>query len=115
MRLMIAGLSRETSSFSPVPTPRTYGETLSYGDAAIAHFPNAGTAAGGYLDMVDKAATEITVPVDALAAASGPLNFGIANSSIAELGTLLMALLCRPLQRLLDNHPPGPLRKQDLT
>jgi microcystin degradation protein MlrC len=75
MRLMIAGFSHETNSFSPVPTPLSRfcpdGETLPCGDAAIAHFRGTSTVVGGYLDVAAEAGAEIVVPVVALAPPSG--------------------------------------------
>jgi microcystin degradation protein MlrC len=71
MRLMIAGLSHETNTFSPVPTPLSRfcpdGKNLLRGKAAIAHFRNTGTVVGGYLDVATSAGAEIVVPVVAVA------------------------------------------------
>lgn len=75
MRLLLATMSHETNTFSPVPTklPRfcRNGETLLTGQAAIDFYRNTRTCMGGYLAVAAEAGAEITVPVCASAPPSG--------------------------------------------
>jgi microcystin degradation protein MlrC len=74
MRLLIAQLSHETNTFSPVPSPLARfcprGELLK-GDAAVRHYRGTGTCMGGYLDVAARANAEVVVPVAASAPPSG--------------------------------------------
>src|SRR5882762_1116771 len=78
MRLMIAGFSHETNTFSPVPTPlRRFcpdGRTLPSGEAAIDLLRNTGTGIGGFIDVAERAGAQFDVPVVAIARPSGPVD-----------------------------------------
>ncbi|MBN8892235.1 MAG: microcystin degradation protein MlrC [Rhodospirillales bacterium 70-18] len=75
MRLLLATMSHETNTFSPVPTKLARfcrdGTTLLQGEAAIAFFRNTGTCMGGYLEVAAAAGAEIVLPVAASAPPSG--------------------------------------------
>jgi microcystin degradation protein MlrC len=75
MRLLLATISHETNTFSPVPTPLARfcrdGTTLLSGQAAIDFYRGTGTCLGGYLAVAEGAGAEVVVPVAASAAPSG--------------------------------------------
>ena len=75
MRLLLATLSHETNTFSPVPTKlaRFYrdGTTLLKGPAAIDFYRDTSTTMGGYLEVAASIGAEIVVPVTASAPPSG--------------------------------------------
>jgi microcystin degradation protein MlrC len=75
MRLLLATMSHETNTFSPVPTRlerfRRSGDTLLAGQAAIDFFSNTGTCMGGFLEVAAAAGAQIVVPVCASAPPSG--------------------------------------------
>ena len=75
MRLLLATMSHETNTFSPVPTKLARfcrdGTTLLKGQAAIDFYRNTGTCMGGYLEVAAAAGADITVPVTAAAPPSG--------------------------------------------
>ena len=75
MRLLLATMSHETNTFSPVPTKLSRfcrdGTTLLKGQAAIDFYRNTGTCMGGYLDVAAAVGAAITVPVTAAAPPSG--------------------------------------------
>ncbi len=77
MRLLIAALSHETNTFSPVPTPFERfcpdGATLSAGPQAVAFYRGTGTCLGGFIAVADSVGAEIVLPVAARAAPSGPV------------------------------------------
>ncbi|MBK1659467.1 M81 family metallopeptidase [Paracraurococcus ruber] len=77
MRLLLAALSHETNTFSPVPTPRTRfcrdGKELLEGERAIAFFRGTGTCMGGFLKVAEEAGAEIVVSIVAHAPPSGPV------------------------------------------
>ena len=76
MKLVIALMSHETNTFSPVPTPwqrfvdRTGGH---FGDAAIAVYRGTNTGIGAYIALAESAGAEIVVPIAASAPPSGPV------------------------------------------
>jgi microcystin degradation protein MlrC len=78
MRLLLATMSHETNTFSPVPTRLDRfcrdGATLLAGQAAIDHYRGTGTCMGGYLAMAEAAGAEVIVPVCASAPPSGPVD-----------------------------------------
>ena len=78
MRLLLATLSHETNTFSPVPTKLERfcrdGTALLSGQTAIDFFRGTGTCMGGYLAVADEAGAEVVVPVCASAPPSGPVD-----------------------------------------
>jgi microcystin degradation protein MlrC len=78
MRLLLAALSHETNTFSPVPTRLERfcrdGTTLLSGQAAIDFYRGTGTCMGGYLAVADELHADIVVPVCASAPPSGPVD-----------------------------------------
>jgi len=77
MRLLIAKVSHETNTFSPVPTPVARfcpdGETLLTGQAAIEFHRGTSTCLGRYLAIADELGAEVVLPVAAAAPPSGPV------------------------------------------
>jgi microcystin degradation protein MlrC len=78
MRLLLATMSHETNTFSPVPT-RTErfcrdGATLLAGQAAVDFYRGTGTCMGGYLAVAQEIGAEVVVPVCASAPPSGPVD-----------------------------------------
>lgn len=75
MRLLLATMSHETNTFSPVPTKLARfcrdGTTLLKDQAAIDFYRGTGTCMGGYLAVAGKAGAEIVLPVAASAPPSG--------------------------------------------
>jgi microcystin degradation protein MlrC len=78
MRLLLATLSHETNTFSPVATKLERfcraGTTLLSGQAAIDFYRGTGTCMGGYLSTADEIDAEVVVPVCASAPPSGPVD-----------------------------------------
>lgn len=78
MRLLLATMSHETNTFSPVPTKLDRfcrnGTTLLIGQAAIDHYRGTGTCMGGYLAVAAEMGAEIVVPVCASAPPSGQVD-----------------------------------------
>lgn len=106
MRLMIAGLSHETNTFSPVPTPLSRfcpdGETLLRGEAAIAYFRGTGTVIGGYLDVATSTGAEIVVPVVAVA----PPSAAVERAAFETISDLIVSAVTNEIfdGLLLDLH-----------
>ena len=71
MRLLLATMSHETNTFSPVPTGLARfcrdGTTLLKGDAAAAFYRDTRTCMGGYLEIARAAGAEVTIAVTASA------------------------------------------------
>jgi microcystin degradation protein MlrC len=79
VRLLIAMMKHETNTFSPVPTLLTrfgHGPGPLYGKAAIDAFCGTGTGLGAYLDLAEREAAEIVLPIAAGASPSGPVEDG---------------------------------------
>jgi microcystin degradation protein MlrC len=80
MRLLLATMSHETNTFSPVPTPLARfcrdGTTLLKGQAAIDFYRGTGTCMGGFLAIAEGAGAEVVLPVAASAPPSGPVESG---------------------------------------
>ena len=80
MRLLLATMSHETNTFSPVPTKLARfcrdGVTLLKGQAAIEYYRNTGTCMGGFLNVAAEAGAEVVVPVCASAPPSGRVDAG---------------------------------------
>jgi len=78
MRLLIAKVSHETNTFSPVPTPVARfcpdGETLLTGQAAIEFYRGTTSCLGRYLAIADELGAEVVMPVAAAAPPSGPVD-----------------------------------------
>jgi microcystin degradation protein MlrC len=78
MRLLLATLSHETNTFSPVPTKLERfcrdGTALLSGQNAIDFYRGTGTCMGGYLAVADEIAADVVVPVCASAPPSGPVD-----------------------------------------
>ena len=78
MRLLLATMSHETNTFSPVPTKLERfardGKTLLQGQAAIDHYRGTGTCMGGYLAVAAELGAEVVVPVCASAPPSGAVD-----------------------------------------
>jgi microcystin degradation protein MlrC len=78
MRLLLATLSHETNTFSPVPTKLDRfcrnGTTLLGGQAAIDFYRGTGTCMGGYLAVAEELRAEVVVPLCASAPPSGPVD-----------------------------------------
>ncbi len=78
MRFLLAALSHETNTFSPVPTPLARfcrdGTELLAGERAIAFFKGTRTCMGGFLDVAAEAGAEVVVPVAAHAPPSGKVD-----------------------------------------
>ncbi len=78
MRLMLATLSHETNTFSPVPTALERfcrdGKSLLSGQDAVEFYRGTGTCMGGYLAVADEIGAEVVVPLCASAPPSGPVD-----------------------------------------
>jgi microcystin degradation protein MlrC len=78
VRLLIAKVSHETNTFSPVPTPTARfcpdGETLLTGQAAIDFYRGTTSCLGRYLDIAAELGADVTMPVAAAAPPSGPVD-----------------------------------------
>ena len=78
MRLLLATMSHETNTFSPVPSKLDRfcraGTTLLQGQEAIDFYRDTGTCMGGYLAVAAENNAEVVVPVCASAPPSGPVD-----------------------------------------
>jgi microcystin degradation protein MlrC len=78
LRILIAKVSHETNTFSPVPTPVARfcadGETLLTGQAAIDFYRGTTSCLGRYIAIAEELGAEITLPVAAAAPPSGPVD-----------------------------------------
>ena len=76
-RYVLAGLSHETNTFSPQPTPierfsrSLQGDDLLFGDDAVAKMTGTRTPIGGYLDLLANVDAKLIVPLVASAVPSG--------------------------------------------
>jgi microcystin degradation protein MlrC len=90
LRLLLATMSHETNTFSPVPTKLDRfcrdGTVLLAGQAAIDAYRNTGTCMGGYLAVAAEAGAEVVVPVAASAPPSGRVD-GAAYETFCRLIT----------------------------
>ena len=75
MKFVLALMSHETNTFSPVPTPwkRFAGGAGHSGQAAIQAYQGTNTALAAYLDLAREAGAEIELPLAAGASPSGPV------------------------------------------
>ncbi|MEJ6591689.1 MAG: M81 family metallopeptidase, partial [SAR86 cluster bacterium] len=79
MKLLIAMMSHETNTFSPVPTPLTRfgnGAAPPEGDEALFEISGRALAMGGMLAVAQAAGAEIVTPIAAGAPPSGPVDDG---------------------------------------
>ena len=78
MRLLLATMSHETNTFSPVPSKLDRfcrnGTTLLSGQIAIDYYRGTGTCMGGYLAVAEEIGAEVVVPLCASAPPSGPVD-----------------------------------------
>jgi microcystin degradation protein MlrC len=78
MRLLLATMSHETNTFSPVPTKLERfcrnGTTLLAGQSAVDFYRATGTCMGGYLAVADEIGANVAVPLCASAPPSGPVD-----------------------------------------
>jgi microcystin degradation protein MlrC len=78
MRLLLATLSHETNTFSPVATKLERfcrnGTTLLSGQTAVDFYRGTGTCMGGYLAVADELKANVVVPLCASAPPSGPVD-----------------------------------------
>jgi microcystin degradation protein MlrC len=78
MRLLIAKVSHETNTFSPVPTPVARfcpdGETLLTGQAAIDFYRGTTSCLGRYIAIAEELGADVELPVAAAAPPSGPVD-----------------------------------------
>jgi microcystin degradation protein MlrC len=76
MRLLIAMMKHETNTFSPVPTPLArfgHGPGPLYGEAAMRAYRGTGSGLGAYLDLAEREAAEVVLPIAAGAPPSRPV------------------------------------------
>jgi len=78
MKLVIAQMKHETNTFSPVPTPLARfargGGMPPEGEAAIAAYRGTGAAIAAFIELAERAGANISVPIAASAAPSGPVD-----------------------------------------
>jgi microcystin degradation protein MlrC len=78
MRVLIAKVSHETNTFSPVPTPVARfcpdGETLLTGQAAVDFYRGTTSCLGRYIAIAEELGADIVLPVAAAAPPSGPVD-----------------------------------------
>jgi len=77
MRIVVAMMSHETNTFSPVPTPIerfARGSSMpESGDAVYQSFKGTGSGLGAFFDLADEAGAEMVIPIAASAWPSGPV------------------------------------------
>ena len=77
MKIVIAQMTHETNTFSPVPTPiGRFAKSSALpleGEAAIQEMRGTGTAFGAFIELAEQAGATITVPVSGHAWPSGPV------------------------------------------
>jgi microcystin degradation protein MlrC len=77
MRVVIAMMSHETNTFSPVPTPLerfARGQPLPfYGQEVLEAFRGTGSCLAAYIELAEAAGAEMVLPIAAAAAPSGPV------------------------------------------
>ena len=103
MRVVVAMMSHETNTFSPVPTPlSSFGPKGPYrGRAAAEAYRGTNTPMAAFLDIFDEAGAEIETPVAGNAHPSGP----VAASAYREMSDLICQAVDRGCDALcLDLH-----------
>jgi microcystin degradation protein MlrC len=77
MRVVIAMMSHETNTFSPVPTPLerfARGQPLPfYGREVYEAYKGTGSCLAGFIELAEAAGAEMALPIAASAAPSGPV------------------------------------------
>ena len=75
MKFVIALMSHETNTFSPVPTPweRFVDEAGNSGQAAVQAYQGTNTPLAAYIDLAREVGAEIELPMAAAARPSGPV------------------------------------------
>jgi microcystin degradation protein MlrC len=64
--ILVAAISHETNTFSPVPTPlESFGPQGGplHGDEAYLRFRGTGTAAGGLIELAESTGARVAVPI----------------------------------------------------
>jgi microcystin degradation protein MlrC len=91
MHVVVAEMSHETNTFSPVPTDLARfsagGEQPPEGEQAIQLFRGTATCMGGYLAACEQQGVKVTVPIAAGAAPSGP----VANDAYEYIAERIVA------------------------
>ncbi len=100
MRIVVAQMSHETNTFSPVVTDLkrfSHGE----GERAIATYRGTATCLGGFIALCEAAGAEIVLPIAAGAAPSGPVE----NDAFEYIAQRIVAAAARGCDAmLLDLH-----------
>ncbi|MBV9860704.1 MAG: M81 family metallopeptidase [Alphaproteobacteria bacterium] len=99
MRLLIAMMKHETNTFSPVPTPLArFGPGLDasrpgplYGEAAVRAYRGTGSGLGAYLELAEREAAEIVLPIAAGSPPSGPVE----DAAYAEISERICAAVAQ--------------------
>ena len=89
MKFVIAMMSHETNTFSPVPTPweRFEDEAGHSGEAAIQAYQGTNTPVAAYIDLAREVGAEIEIPMAAGASPSGPVDakaYALMTDAIVE-------------------------------
>ncbi len=114
MRIVVAEMSHETNTFSPVVTDLARfsqdGETPLEGDAALAVFRGTATGLGGFIELCDAVDAEIVLPVAAGAAPSGPVE----DTAFEHVANKIVAAVARGCDAvMLDLHGAMVTRSHD--
>jgi len=103
MRVVIAMMSHETNTFSPVPTPlESFGHGgPAFGNAAAEDYRGTNTGMGAFLDLFAEAGWDIVTPVAGNAHPSGP----VAADAYARMSDAILEAVDRGCDALcLDLH-----------
>jgi microcystin degradation protein MlrC len=89
MKFLIAKMSHESNTFSPVPTTweRFADEAGNFGEAAIQTYQGTNTPISAYIDLAREVGAEIELPIAASASPSGPVaaeTYDFMSNSILE-------------------------------
>jgi microcystin degradation protein MlrC len=89
MKFLIARMSHESNTFSPVPTTweRFADKAGNFGEAAIQTYQGTKTPIGAYIDLAREVGAEIVLPIAASASPSGPVaseTYDFMSNSILE-------------------------------
>ena len=105
MRVVVAEMSHETNTFSPVVTDLARfsggGAAPLEGDAALKVFRGTATGLGGFIAVCEEAGAEIVLPIAAGAAPSGPVE----NDAFEYIAGKIVAAVARGCDAvMLDLH-----------